>query len=339
MKSTVTIEEIKSAYDIPRAWRELGLEGDPGSCVPSPFRKDRHASFSVYDEGRRWKDHSGHGRGGGDVVDFVADALRCNTTEALRWFRDRMEGRATSTPPPKRSASYSSGTQVPRKKTLPNLRIGGSEELKELATLRGLSVPGLSLAQERGFLRFASFAGADAWAVTDGRSLAELRRQDGKPWPAYKSLPERKAHCVAVEPGAKSTPVGIESSSQYASYFLVEGAPDALAAHEVIYRSGIGEQIGVLAVLGGAARIEPGAARCLVGRHVRIIPHCDESGAGACARWAECLNDVGAVVDSFNLNGLVRADKVPAKDLNDMLLVGSAEVPALIKELIGGMAQ
>jgi len=339
MRSTVTIEEIKSAYDIPRAWRELGLEGDPGSCVPSPFREDRHASFSVYNEGRRWKDHSGHGRGGGDVVDFVADALRCKTTEALRWFSDRMEGRATSTPPPKRSASNATGTQAPRKKILPNLRIGGSEELKELAALRGLSVPGLSLAQDRGFLRFASFAGSDAWAVTDGRSLAELRRQDGKSWPAYKSLPERKAHCVAVEHGAKSTPVGIESSSQYPSFFLVEGAPDALAAHDVIFRSGTEDQIGVLAVLGGAARIEPVAARSLLGRHVRIIPHCDEAGAGAGARWAECLTDAGAVVDSFNLNGLVRADEVPTKDLNDMLLVRSAQVPALIEELIGGMAQ
>lgn len=27
MKSTVTIEEIKSAYDVPRVWRDLGLEG------------------------------------------------------------------------------------------------------------------------------------------------------------------------------------------------------------------------------------------------------------------------------------------------------------------------
>jgi hypothetical protein len=337
MKSTVTIEEIKSAYDVPRVWRELGLEGDPGSCVPSPFREDRRASFSVYDGGRRWKDHSGHGRGGGDVVDFVAEALRCNTTEALKWFRDRIEGRATSTPPPKRSACNSSGTQVPRKKTLPNLRIGGSEELKELAALRGLSVSGLALAQDRGILRFSGFAGSRAWAVTDGSSLVELRRMDGRPWAAYKSLPERKAHCIAVEPGAKSRPVGIEVADRYGSFLLVEGAPDALSACEALHMVSAVSDVGVLAVLGGAARIDHQAATALVDRHVRIIPHCDKSGSDACVRWAETLADAGACVDKFNLDGLTRADGVPVKDLNDVFLIPSAEVHVLVNELIGGL--
>lgn len=333
----LSIEEIKSLYDITRAWRDLGLEGEPGNCVPSPFREDRHNSFSVYSNDHRWKDFSGHGRGGGDVVDFVAEGLRCNPPEALRWLRERIGGVETAKAAP-RPVSYSSGKVVSSaKKSLPRLRLGSNEDLEKLARLRGLTVEGLSLAQDRGLLKFGEFAGSDAWAVTDGASLAELRRMNGQAWSAYKSLPERKAHCVAAEPGAKSRPVGIGSATHYASLLLVEGAPDALAAHDIIHRSGFADQVGVLAVLGGASRIEQAAAELLSGHHVRIIPHVDAAGADACQRWSLCLADAGAVVDRFDLSGLVRRDGVPVKDLNDALLMPSQDIEPLIAEMLGGL--
>lgn len=188
-------------------------------------------------------------------------------------------------------------------------------------------------------LRFSAFAGSRAWAVTNGSSLVELRRMDGRPWAAYKSLPERKAHCIAVEPGAKSSPVGIEVADKYGSFLLVEGAPDALSAYEALHMVNAVSDVGVLAVLGGAARIDHQAVASLVGRHVRIIPHCDEAGSGACVRWAETLADAGACVDKFNLDGLNRADGEPVNDLNDVFLMPSSESLVLVNELIGGLTR
>lgn len=65
---------------------DIGAQIFPGwktgrSCR-SPFREDRHASFSVFDDGRKWKDHA-TGEGG-DVVDFLALARGISKSDAAR---------------------------------------------------------------------------------------------------------------------------------------------------------------------------------------------------------------------------------------------------------------
>ena len=66
------LSEIKAAYRIPAAWRDLGLPGQPGKCVPSPLRADHKPSFSVFEDGTRYKDHATGD--GGDVFDFIRQA-------------------------------------------------------------------------------------------------------------------------------------------------------------------------------------------------------------------------------------------------------------------------
>ena len=63
-------------------WVMLDLPGKPGRRCRSPFREDRNPSFSVYDGGRRWKDHA-TGEGG-DAVDFLRRALNLSNEEACR---------------------------------------------------------------------------------------------------------------------------------------------------------------------------------------------------------------------------------------------------------------
>ncbi len=88
MSGAPGIEEIKLAYRIPAAWRDLQLDGEPGKCVRSPFRDEKNPSFSVHDDGRRWKDFaSGES---GDVLDFVGRATGKDTSGALGWIRERL---------------------------------------------------------------------------------------------------------------------------------------------------------------------------------------------------------------------------------------------------------
>lgn len=84
-----SIEEIKARYTVADAWRDEGCAGEPSRSCRSPFREDRHNSFSVYDEGRKWKDHAGDGAGG-DVLDFIAKARGCTPAEALAIARERV---------------------------------------------------------------------------------------------------------------------------------------------------------------------------------------------------------------------------------------------------------
>jgi hypothetical protein len=57
MPSREQIDSAKEKLSIPKLWRLLNLPGEPRKLCHSPFRKDEHSSFSIYDSGRRAKDH------------------------------------------------------------------------------------------------------------------------------------------------------------------------------------------------------------------------------------------------------------------------------------------
>lgn len=82
------IAEVKARYTIEDAWRDEGLPGKPRACCKSPFRDDRDASFSVYNESRNFKDFA-TGEGG-DVIDFVAKARNYTVAEAIKVIRVRI---------------------------------------------------------------------------------------------------------------------------------------------------------------------------------------------------------------------------------------------------------
>ena len=65
------LDAAKARVGISAAWQILGLPGEPHRSCCSPFREDRHPSFSVTDD-RLWHDHS-TGEGG-DVVSFIMRA-------------------------------------------------------------------------------------------------------------------------------------------------------------------------------------------------------------------------------------------------------------------------
>jgi hypothetical protein len=82
---------LKELYRIDDAWEELGLKGEPSASCCSPLRDDLNPSFSVFDAGRRWKDH---GTGSyGDVIDFVSQCQDVTLGDALRWIEDSLNQR------------------------------------------------------------------------------------------------------------------------------------------------------------------------------------------------------------------------------------------------------
>ena len=329
------IADIKERLPIPEAWRLLGLPGEPGRCVASPFRADRHPSFSIFDDGRRFKDHSGASPAG-DVLDFIAAALRCDTKGALEWARGVLGGGAvpvSGVRAPIRSVDGRTDAAPPRK--LPPLRLAQPGELEALARLRGFRVPVLEAAQAAGLLRMVPAErgwGAVCWAVTcPARRIAEARRLDGRPFPERRwkdgsgsehRLAERKCHAWAVTAQAKAWPVNLAAVQAARAVAFCEGGPDLLAALHLIDREGA-QDVAAVAMLGAAnGRL---AAECLPAfkdKRVRIFAHHDAAGYAAAQCWARQLRAAGAAVDAFSVATLERHDGKRGKDLCDLLAIG-----------------
>lgn len=313
----LSIEEIKARLDIPTVWRLLALPGEPGKSIPSPFREDRKPSFSVFDGGRRFRDHSTGDAG--TVVDFVALALNLSLGDAVKWARNRCGGAVLPLAVAAPAYRARSGGVREKGRPMPRLRLARAGELETLAALRGVTVETLKAAESCGLLRFAEWAGRVAWCVCDpGGRIAEGRRLDGKLWEAYKMLPARKCHAWG---GGKDWPVNLEAAAQCGKMLLVEGGPDVLAALEIVRREGVAESVGVVGILGaGNTRLDAAALPFFRGKAVRLFPHADEAGRKAAKEWARLLLDAGAArVDAFDLTGLMRADGEPGKDLCDVL--------------------
>jgi len=313
MKPDITIAEIAARLEIPQLWRVLNLPGIPGKCVCSPFRKDTKPSFSIYQEGGRWRfrDHATGDRG--DSLDFVAAAKGCDAREALSWAKALLgieEG--------KQEAGIRDNNA--KRRWMPPLNPGTASELQQLAELRGFSMEGLRLAESRGFLGFTSFAGSPCWAVRDLRGqLMELRRLDGQLFEAYKSLPERKSHCIG---NGKSFPLGIQEAEDFQTIAWFEGAADFVAAFTFLVAEGKADSVTPLGMLGAANhKIASDALAKLSGKRVVIYPHCDEAGQLAATEWARQLRDAGADVAAFDLSGCVKCDGSSGKDLADVCMI------------------
>lgn len=314
-RDELSIEEVKARLSIPEAARLLGMNWQAGKSCVSPFRPDKHPSFSCFDEGRRWRDHANGDSG--TVIDFIQKALDVPLKEAIQWAREKCGGAALPVPFAA-SAAMKKPASDAKAKPPPKLRPAQAGELEALAKLRGFKVETLAEAQRRGLLAFASVWGRVAWCVCDpGGRIAEGRRLDGLPWEAYGSMPARKCHAWG---GQKNWPVNLEEAAQCPKLVLVEGGPDALAALEIMRREGAAD-VDVVALLGAAnTRLDAAALPFFKGKVIRLFPHADEAGQRAAREWALALREAGAArVDAFDLRGIVRLDGQAGKDLCDVL--------------------
>ena len=79
-----TPDELKRSIDLHDLADKLGLERpQAGGNYRSPLHDDRNPSLSIYDGGRKWKDHSDDGAGG-SCIDLVMHVEGCEAATAIR---------------------------------------------------------------------------------------------------------------------------------------------------------------------------------------------------------------------------------------------------------------
>jgi len=82
-----SLKSVIAELTIAQVWQKLDLPGkipNGNGVVCSPLRQDRHASFSVFNGGRRFKDHA-TGESG-DVFDFFKAVTGLNGRGAVEAF-------------------------------------------------------------------------------------------------------------------------------------------------------------------------------------------------------------------------------------------------------------
>ena len=146
------LEVAKEKFRIPALWVILTLPGKPGRSCRSPFREDRHPSFSIYDDGRKWKDHA-TGQCG-DAADFVALACNLSLEDACRKLIELADTISKFPQIPRQDKyTHSAEEEKARKRQAwPIFEPPTQREVKAIAELRGLSKEGVSLAAEAGLL-------------------------------------------------------------------------------------------------------------------------------------------------------------------------------------------
>ena len=302
------ISEAKGRLSIPSLWARLDLPGSPKTACRSPFREDKHGSFSVSKCGRLFNDFATGDAG--DAIDFLALATGLSKKAATVRFIEMAGGASCSPLPVKQSPPAAS--QPRQKPGFPAFERGTDADLHALAALRKVSFAACWLARSVGLLNFETLHGHRAFVLTDdSRLAAQARRLDGQRW-------EHIGAKAWTLPGSWAAwPVGLGTGAAYPSFTLCEGGPDLLAALDFIHKAGAETLVFPLAVLGASMAIHEDALPILAGKRVRIFPHTDPAGTKAANRWAAQLATVGAIVDCFSFAGLRKADSSPVGDLND----------------------
>jgi hypothetical protein len=207
---------------------------------------------------------------------------------------------------------------IPKKRELVIPPLSYSPEQAEaLAILRGITREGVDFAASTvGSLGFGRVLGYDCWVLTDGSTIAEARRMDGKKFPAVGSLTARKSHTLGGS--KKGSPIGLHSKHSAKALkglpiCIVEGGPDYLALCSILWDY---EAFLPVCMLGASIDISKEALAHFAGRDVWIIGHPDPSGKHAIERWGRQLQKAGCSVRGRQLKEL---------DLNDTLLKHGAD--------------
>jgi hypothetical protein len=295
-----------NSHPIAELWVMLGLTGDPkprGNMI-SPFRDERHASFSIHSDGFAWNDHGGGL--GGDGVEFVKVALDTNHAGVRDWWLerhgiDRLDGEISKRTLPQRPLKE---PEPPRVIEWPD----GKEPfeitplaLDAFARSRGLSYKGMHVAQAAGMLRFLKISGRKCFVVTDNSRLcAEIRAIDGSLFSGRKAYP--------LAGVSKAWPVGLagmDSAPKRAGIWISEGSTDTLTALDLYarYKTHGGPNSWIVSGLLGASckSLMPAAEGILRGRRVRLCPDGDDAGDRMAAHWEQLLLKLGCDVDVMEM--------------------------------------
>ena len=318
----MTILEAKAKLDVPAVAARLFPHWKPATSCKAPWRDDNNASFSVYAQGQKWKDHGTDE--GGDAPDFLAKALTLSPEDGRRQFLE-MAGAANE---PKslgnlvRSHDGDTSEKKIARSNWPAIDLATESEGQALANLRNLPLEGVRWAATDGALRMSTKDGHRSWIIRSacGRN-AQARRLDGGVFELNGQALKAKTLAGSVA----SIPIGLFFDVRWPLVVLVEGGPDVLAAYSAIHRLGLLDRVQVCGMLGASLKLPSSAVATFRNRKTRILQHNDKAGYEAADRWASQIFNAGGKVDIWTPDH-------EGSDLNDVFRLPADEAEAALGE-------
>ncbi len=292
--STDVFAQAKAHYTVADVWHALSLPGEPKQNCCSPFRDESSPSFSVYSNGKKWKDH-GSGEGG-DVIEFLKFGLDCDYAGVRDWLRERIGIDVIDGAPCARPEPFLEETELEKGIQWPFELVEGSERTwEQFADKRGYSYKATWMMVQSGVLRFGKLKKKVCYVVTDNeRRAAEIRKVSGRTFFTDSKI-------FPLKGVRKTWLIGAALLGKQSDVFVCEGAKDLLAALDAYHRYRVagGERLWrPVAALG--AKVRRFDSDLLLGmrdRHVRLCPDGDGDGDEARGAWTKTFHDAGASVD------------------------------------------
>lgn len=304
--SNMTISEAARDLNLPLVGK--------GNVFHSPFRVDKKPSFSIFNNGRRFKDFS-TGESG-DAITFWMKARNCDFKTAIKEMG--VENKPyTHFNAPKQAYSYKTRDND-EKPIIPPLSWNESEAVK-LTDKRGFSVSCQERAFKAGYFGFYSKKGISYWLVKDKEgNVAQIRRVDG----LSIQLKENQVKALTLPKSKCSIPIGYDKQKvKDASHIVIcEGGTDFLTACHFAELNGLSDKLAILAMLGATQNIAPNVLPLFANKEVLIFPDNDNAGKAALNRWGKSI-EAYANVCYFDFEGYHTQDGKPVKDLNDFLRI------------------
>lgn len=289
-----------------------------GKLYHSPFRKDEHPSFSIYGNGKFFKDLA-TGQNG-NVITFAALAKDISTKEAYKLLLSEFgdgssEGFGGSRNSPHR---YERAKFIKGEIDAPKELSWNDEYAETVAKRHSLSVKALRYAFELKCFGFARSQKTGAvWIISDEHKLAyQIRRMDGEKWKSkndeFKAWTLKHSDC--------SYPLGLANAKDKHTVCLCEGSTDFLSCFHILLKLGMLKTHAPLAMLGASQKIGIQYLKEFSGKNVIIFADDDKAGRTAAMLWMNQLRDIAQIImipqhcdEWFLKNG----KKV--KDLNDQV--------------------
>lgn len=324
------LEDAINGTTIGRAWNTLGLPGKPGKSCKSPFRDDHNPSFSIFNNGKHWKDHA-TGESG-NVVDFVAIAENISNSDACKWLinvANRNGYRKTSLLKRRQTSRLRRSECAERPLLSLNPLVfnrGSDREVLRLKESRLLPVDtGIRLLIQRGILVFGGMYDVNepcgVWLLTDSSCRnAQARRLDAITWAGLPGHPKAKT----IKGSQAAWPIGAADLVNRDVVLLCEGGPDLVAAATMVSLESTDacDRIGFVCIAGASNKIALDALPLFAGKIIRIYQHADDAGRHASARWYHQLRGAGAAyIDRWE------SDR-EGEDLNDYVSRISSDLTA-----------
>ena len=290
-----------------------------GNLYHSPFRQDNHPSFSIFSNGKFFKDQATGETG--NVVSFLAKVKGISTKEAYRILQSEFGNGSSKAVSSSRDSqdrlTFESvfGEEEYRKVENPPTLQWSDTLAKSLCASRGYEIEALKEAFNRKCFGFTYYKGYETWMIGDSSNRSfQARRTYERTWYFLNN-----AKAWTLKGSRASYLIGLEAIGRRKYVCLCEGSTDFLACFTFAYKFGCLDEIAPIAMLGAEQRIASEFLRYFNNKKVRIFADNDTAGIEASKRWGEQISHWAESVDILQIpSDFKTEDGNSTKDLCDM---------------------